>query len=122
EKREGSKTDFGHFDLEGFQSLFGDFNLVRRRQQLNNLLSGVSRSLSHYLEHVYNPDEDYVEVEAKLRGHLESFLEIAQSFIMIYTKEPRPWTNMMDVPQLHGFGPTANCLLEAYKMLLNVTW
>ncbi|CAL5345406.1 unnamed protein product [Camellia sinensis] len=33
EKREGSKTAFGHFDLEGFQSLFGDFNLVRRRQQ-----------------------------------------------------------------------------------------
>ncbi|THG11059.1 hypothetical protein TEA_023390 [Camellia sinensis var. sinensis] len=26
--------DFGHFDLEGFQYLFGDFNLVQRRQQL----------------------------------------------------------------------------------------
>ncbi|KAI8007369.1 AUGMIN subunit 7 [Camellia lanceoleosa] len=56
-------------------------------------------------------DEDYVEVEAKLRGHLESFLEIARSFNMIYTKEARPWTHMMDVPQLHGFGPTANCLI-----------
>nr|XP_028955040.1 AUGMIN subunit 7-like [Malus domestica] len=25
---------------------------------------------------------------------------------------------MMEVPQLHGFGPAANRLLEAYKMLL----
>lgn len=27
---------------------------------------------------------------------------------------------MMEVPQLHGFGPAANRLLEAYKMLLKV--
>ncbi|XP_027191636.1 uncharacterized protein [Cicer arietinum] len=33
-------------------------------------------------------------------------------------KEIRPWTHMMEVPQLHGFGPAANRLLEAYKMLL----
>ncbi|KAF2288090.1 hypothetical protein GH714_004345 [Hevea brasiliensis] len=32
--------------------------------------------------------------------------------------EIRPWTHMMEVPQLHGFGPAANRLLEAYKMLL----
>ncbi|GMP62393.1 hypothetical protein CsSME_00024514 [Camellia sinensis var. sinensis] len=69
-------------------------------------------------KHAYNPDEDYVEVEAKLRGHLESFLETARSFNMIYTKEIRPWTHMMEVPQLHGFGPAANRLLEAYKTLL----
>ncbi|THG05245.1 hypothetical protein TEA_026872 [Camellia sinensis var. sinensis] len=66
----------------------------------------------------YNPDEDYVEVEAKLWGHLESFLETARSFNMIYTKEIRPWTHMMEVPLLHGFGPAANRLLEAYKTLL----
>ncbi|KAF7137350.1 hypothetical protein RHSIM_Rhsim07G0047000 [Rhododendron simsii] len=69
-------------------------------------------------KHAYNPDEDYVEVEAKLREHLESFLETARSFNTIYTKEIRPWTHMMEVPQLHGFGPAANRLLEAYKMLL----
>ncbi|KAL8542481.1 hypothetical protein ACS0TY_003371 [Phlomoides rotata] len=69
-------------------------------------------------KHPYNPDEDYVEVEAKLRAHLESFLETARSFNTIYTKEIRPWTHMMEVPQLHGFGPAANRLLEAYKMLL----
>lgn len=27
---------------------------------------------------------------------------------------------MMEVPQLHGFGPAADRLLEAYKMLLKV--
>ncbi|KAH7844244.1 hypothetical protein Vadar_025987 [Vaccinium darrowii] len=69
-------------------------------------------------KHAYNPDEDYTEVEAKLRGHLESFLETARSFNTIYTKEIRPWTHMMEVPQLHGFGPASNHLLEAYKMLL----
>ncbi|CAL5380461.1 unnamed protein product [Camellia sinensis] len=70
------------------------------------------------LYHVYNPDEDYVEVKAKLQGHLESFLEIVRSFNMIYTKEICPWTHMMVGSQLHGFGPAANRLLEAYKMLL----
>ncbi|PSS10057.1 AUGMIN subunit like [Actinidia chinensis var. chinensis] len=69
-------------------------------------------------KHAYNPDEDHAEVEAKLRAHLESFLETARSFNMIYTKEIRPWTHMMEVPQLHGFGPAANRLLEAYKTLL----
>ncbi|KAF3946703.1 hypothetical protein CMV_027059 [Castanea mollissima] len=69
-------------------------------------------------EHAYNPDEEYAGVESQLRAHLESFLETARSFNMIYTKEIRPWTHMMEVPQLHGFGPAANRLLEAYKMLL----
>ncbi|KAE7997178.1 hypothetical protein FH972_001833 [Carpinus fangiana] len=68
--------------------------------------------------HAYNPNEEYAEVESQLRAHLESFLETARSFNMIYTKEIRPWTHMMEVPQLHGFGPAANRLLEAYKMLL----
>ncbi|MCD7452720.1 nuclear matrix protein 1 [Datura stramonium] len=44
----------------------------------------------------YNPDEEYVEVEAKLRGHLESFLDTARTFNAIYTKEIRPWTHMME--------------------------
>ncbi|XP_028089092.1 uncharacterized protein LOC114289545 [Camellia sinensis] len=39
---------------------------------------------------------------------------------MIYTKEIRPWTHMMEVPLLHGFGPAANRLLEAYKTLLKL--
>ncbi|KAJ9680197.1 hypothetical protein PVL29_019485 [Vitis rotundifolia] len=69
-------------------------------------------------KHAYNPDEEYEEVESQLRAHLESFLETARSFNVIYTKEIRPWTHMMEVPQLHGFGPAANRLLEAYKMLL----
>ncbi|KAK6912378.1 Plant AUGMIN subunit 7 [Dillenia turbinata] len=69
-------------------------------------------------KHEYNPDEDYAEVESRLRAHLESFLETARSFNLIYTKEIRPWTHMMEVPQLHGFGPAANRLLEAYKTLL----
>ncbi|XP_061943489.1 AUGMIN subunit 7-like isoform X3 [Populus nigra] len=68
-------------------------------------------------KHAYNPDEEYAEVESQLQAHLESFLEIARSFNVIYTKEIRPWTHMMEVPQLHGFGPAANRLLEAYKML-----
>ncbi|XP_073262873.1 AUGMIN subunit 7-like isoform X1 [Populus alba] len=53
----------------------------------------------------------------RTQAHLESFLEIARSFNAIYTKEIRPWTHMMEVPQLHGFGLAANRLLEAYKML-----
>nr|CAD1832787.1 unnamed protein product [Ananas comosus var. bracteatus] len=32
--------------------------------------------------------------------------------------EIRPWTHMMEVPQLHGFGPAANRLLEEYNTLL----
>ncbi|CAI0384966.1 unnamed protein product [Linum tenue] len=69
-------------------------------------------------KHAYNPGEEYTQVESQLRQHLESFLETARSFNTIYTKEIRPWTHMMEVPQLHGFGPAANRLLEAYKMLL----
>ncbi|KAF5951253.1 hypothetical protein HYC85_009197 [Camellia sinensis] len=86
--------------------------------QSNRLLSLQEMVDDLASKHAYNPDEDYVEVEAKLRTHLESFLETARSFNMIYTKEIRPWTHMMEVPQLHGFGPAANRLLEAYKMLL----
>jgi hypothetical protein len=34
----------------------------------------------------YNPNEDYVETELKLREHLQSFLETVKSFNTIYTK------------------------------------
>ncbi|CAL5401449.1 unnamed protein product [Camellia sinensis] len=89
--------------------------LANQSNRLLNLQEMVDDLAS---KHAYNPDKDYVEVEAKLRGHLESFLETARSFNMIYTKEIRSWTQMMEVPQLHGFGPAANRLLEAYKTLL----
>ncbi|KAI3676785.1 hypothetical protein L1987_86398 [Smallanthus sonchifolius] len=71
-------------------------------------------------KHSYDPNEDYAEADLKLRAHLESFLETARSFNTIYNKEIRPWTHMMEVPQLHGFGPAANHLLEAYKVVLKV--
>ncbi|XP_050220703.1 AUGMIN subunit 7 [Mercurialis annua] len=94
--------------------------------ELENKLSEQSKILLNLQQkvddlaskHAYNPDEEYTEVESQLRAHLESFLETARQFNVIYTKEIRPWTHMMEVPQLHGFGPAANRLLEAYKMLL----
>ncbi|KAL2461316.1 Plant nuclear matrix 1 [Abeliophyllum distichum] len=86
--------------------------------QSNRLLSLQEMVDDLASKHPYNPEENYTEVDAKLREHLESFLETARSFNAIYTKEIRPWTHMMEVPQLHGFGPAANRLLEAYKMLL----
>ncbi|XVF30628.1 hypothetical protein REPUB_Repub16aG0075000 [Reevesia pubescens] len=93
--------------------------LESKHSEQSKILSNLQQKVDDLAsKHAYNPDEDYTEVEAKLRAHLESFLETARSFNMIYTKEIRPWTHMMEVPQLHGFGPAANRLLEAYKMLL----
>ncbi|KAI4320323.1 hypothetical protein MLD38_033819 [Melastoma candidum] len=89
--------------------------LSEQSKILLNLQQKVDDLASKY---AYNPDEDYKEAESQLRAHLESFLETARTFNTIYTKEIRPWTHMMEVPQLHGFGPAANRLLEAYKMLL----
>lgn len=89
--------------------------LAEQSKILLNLQQKVDDLASKY---AYNPDEEYAEVEMQLRGHLQAFLETARSFNTIYTKEIRPWTHMMEVPQLHGFGPAANRLLEAYKMLL----
>ncbi|KAJ4973618.1 hypothetical protein NE237_006792 [Protea cynaroides] len=96
-----------------------ELKLSEQSKKLVNLQQMVDDLASKY---AYNPDEDYVEVELKLREHLESFLETARSFNLIYTKEIRPWTHMMEVPQLHGFGPAANRLLEAYKTLLKFLW
>ncbi|KAJ4721409.1 AUGMIN subunit 7 [Melia azedarach] len=92
-----------------------EIKLSEQSKILSNLQQKVADLAA---KHAYNPDEDYQEVESQLRAHLEAFLETARTFNTIYTKEIRPWTHMMEVPQLHGFGPAANRLLEAYKMLL----
>jgi hypothetical protein len=41
--------------------------------------------------------------------------------VMCAEQEIRPWTHMMDVPQLHGLGPAANRLLDSYGQLLKVS-
>ncbi|PIA36221.1 hypothetical protein AQUCO_03400261v1 [Aquilegia coerulea] len=96
-----------------------ELKLSEHTKKLSSLQQVVDDLASKY---AYNPDEDYAEVESQLREHLETFLETAKSFNLIYNKEIRPWTHMMEVPQLHGFGPAANRLLEAYKMLLKFLW
>ncbi|CAL9048711.1 unnamed protein product [Musa banksii] len=92
-----------------------ELKVSEHSKKLSNLQQMVQDLASKY---DYNPNEDYTEVELKLRSHLESFLETVKSFTLIYTKEIHPWTHMMEVPQLHGFGPAANRLLEAYNTLL----
>ncbi|XP_020572269.1 AUGMIN subunit 7-like [Phalaenopsis equestris] len=94
-----------------------ELKLSEHSKKLSSLQLMVQELASKY---DYSPDEEYAETELKLRSHLESFLETVRSFNLIYTKEIRPWTNMMEVPQLHGFGPAANRLLEAYNTLLKV--
>ncbi|KAI3981055.1 hypothetical protein MKX01_036601 [Papaver californicum] len=96
-----------------------ELKLSEHSKKLLSLQQMVDDLASKY---TYNPDEEYTETESQLRGQLESFLETAKSFNLIYNKEIRPWTHMMEVPQLHGFGPAANRLLEAYKMLLKFLW
>ncbi|KAM0917255.1 hypothetical protein ACQ4PT_009671 [Festuca glaucescens] len=92
-----------------------ELKLSEYTKKMSNLQQMVQELASKY---DYNPNEDYAETELKLREHLQSFLETVKSFNMIYTKEIHPWTHMMEVPQLHGFGPAANRLLEAYNTLL----
>ncbi|KAK9115521.1 hypothetical protein Sjap_014468 [Stephania japonica] len=96
-----------------------ELKLSEQTKKLSSLQQMVDDLASKY---EYNPDEEYAETELQLREHLQSFLETARSFNMIYNKEIRPWTHMMEVPQLHGFGPAAHRLLEAYKMLLKFLW
>ncbi|THG11094.1 hypothetical protein TEA_027737 [Camellia sinensis var. sinensis] len=138
--------------------------------QSNRLLSLQEMVDDLASKHAYNPDEDYVEVEAKLLPSAKGFcyfhcydwhpkyalvlmklqadahcmltwwmaenVGVLAFFCAVLMKlqadahcmltwwmaenvgEIRPWTHMMEVPQLHGFGPAANRLLEAYKMLL----
>ncbi|RID41867.1 hypothetical protein BRARA_J01792 [Brassica rapa] len=103
--------------------------LIPEVSELETKLSEQAKILSNLQQkvddlaakHAYNPDEEYAEVESELRDRLESFLETARAFNTIYTKEIRPWTHMMEVPQLHGFGPAGNRLLEAYNMLFKAT-
>lgn len=92
-----------------------ELKLSEYTKKMSNLQQMVQELASKY---DYNPNEDYADTELKLREHLQSFLETVKSFNMIYTKEIHPWTHMMEVPQLHGFGPAANRLLEAYNTLL----
>ncbi|CAA7398909.1 unnamed protein product [Spirodela intermedia] len=92
-----------------------ELKLSEHSKKLTTLQHMVQDLSSKY---PYNPNEEYGETETRLRASLESFLETVRSFNLIYTKEIRPWTHMMEVPQLHGFGPTANRLLEAYNTLL----
>ncbi|GJM92437.1 hypothetical protein PR202_ga08911 [Eleusine coracana subsp. coracana] len=92
-----------------------ELKLSEYTKKMSNLQQMVQELASKY---DYNPNEDYAETELKLREHLQSFLETVKSFNTIYTKEIHPWTHMMEVPQLHGFGPAANRLLEAYNTLL----
>ncbi|CAA6662509.1 unnamed protein product [Spirodela intermedia] len=118
-----------HLHADSFNKFFPI--LSSRRPDISELelkLSEHSKKLTT-LQHMvqdlsskypYNPNEEYGETETRLRASLESFLETVRSFNLIYTKEIRPWTHMMEVPQLHGFGPTANRLLEAYNTLLKV--
>lgn len=89
--------------------------LSEHTKKLSNLQQMVQELASKY---EYNPNEEYAETESKLRAQLESLIETVRTFNQIYTKEIRPWTHMMEVPQLHGFGPAANRLLEAYNTLL----
>ncbi|OVA10835.1 Plant nuclear matrix 1 [Macleaya cordata] len=97
--------------------------LELKRSEHSKKLSSLQQMVDDLAsKFAYNPDEEYTEVESQLREQLESFLETARSFNLIYNKEIRPWTHMMEVPQLHGFGPAANRLLEAYKMLLKFLW
>ncbi|KAL5730253.1 AUGMIN subunit 7 [Ranunculus cassubicifolius] len=92
-----------------------ELKLSEHSKKLSSLQQVVDDLAS---KNTYNPDEDYTQVESQLRAHLETFLETAKSFNIIYNTEIRPWTHMMEVPQLHGFGPAADRLLEAYKVLL----
>ncbi|KAF8717135.1 hypothetical protein HU200_026251 [Digitaria exilis] len=92
-----------------------ELKLSEYTKKMSNLQQMVQELASKY---DYNPNEEYAETELKLREHLQSFLETVKSFNTIYTKEIHPWTHMMEIPQLHGFGPAANRLLEAYNTLL----
>ncbi|XP_077252819.1 nuclear matrix protein [Tasmannia lanceolata] len=96
-----------------------ELKLLEHSKKLLSLEQMVQELAS---KHAYKPDEEYADTQAQLRTQLDCFLETARSFNLIYTKEIRPWTHMMEVPQLHGFGPAANRLLEAYKMLLKFLW
>lgn len=49
------------------------------------------------------------------------YCEYRISFVIYGEQEIRPWTHMMDVPQLHGLGPAANRLLESYSQLLKAS-
>lgn len=47
---------------------------------------------------------------------------LTRPLVIVEVEVPLVWTHMMEVPQLHGFGPASNRLLEAYQMLLKVNF
>ncbi|CAK9864332.1 unnamed protein product [Sphagnum jensenii] len=87
---------------------------VKHLAQLQNMVTYLAAKQS------YNPNEDHAEAEMELCARLEAFLDAAKAFNVIYAKEIRPWTHMMEVPQLHGLGPAASRLLDSYKLLLKL--
>lgn len=66
--------------------MYSDICLVSMYGLCFFLLSDSDRFFAFCIQHAYNPDEEYAGVESQLRAHLESFLETARSFNMIYTK------------------------------------
>ncbi|KAM3352878.1 hypothetical protein ACQJBY_024210 [Aegilops geniculata] len=64
------------------------------------------------------PLPDIAELELKLSEYAKKMSNLQQMVQELASKEIHPWTHMMEVPQLHGFGPAANRLLEAYNTLL----
>ncbi|EMS49297.1 hypothetical protein TRIUR3_13972 [Triticum urartu] len=64
------------------------------------------------------PLPDIAELELKLSEYTKKMSNLQQMVQELASKEIHPWTHMMEVPQLHGFGPAANRLLEAYNTLL----
>ncbi|GMI98048.1 augmin subunit 7 [Hibiscus trionum] len=61
--------------------------LESKLSEQTKILSSLQQKVDDLAsKHAYNPDEEYTEVGSKLRAHLESFLETARSFNMIYTE------------------------------------
>ncbi|KAJ7526047.1 hypothetical protein O6H91_17G079300 [Diphasiastrum complanatum] len=106
------QSNFPVPDISDLESRLSDHmkHLADLQQVVNDLATKQS----------YNPNEEHEDAELELRLQLESFLETAKAFDLIYTKEIRPWTSTMELPQLHGLGPAAHRLLESYKSLLKL--
>ncbi|KAK9191132.1 hypothetical protein WN943_019743 [Citrus x changshan-huyou] len=92
--------------LESFLETARTFNTIYTKVVPCSQLYMISIEILCYLASRFKLEHD----------NLKEFSPIPLNYAFI--AEIRPWTHMMEVPQLHGFGPAANRLLEAYKMLL----